>query len=427
MNVRRRTQNWKQKRIKAGALQLVIAVALVLFLLIGIFLLRKGLTGHLMAVVQTDEQLQLNLESEMVLLENRDESAAIDSSTFNLFPEFGDSTSYRLKPWGMFDVALISSRIRNQEKRAILLMGRAIGRKEELPSLYFSDPDRYLSVAGFTWLGNNTYLPGFGARKAYINGIGYFRETLVQGTSEKAAAELPELGEKLKARYADCFEDPEMTDASEYFSGNIEGATLKHSFGGNSLLIESTDDINLQGANLSGNIIIKSEGKITLDKTSRLDNCLVVGKSIRIEPGFRGRGQFFAADTLIIGSGSQLLMPTVVAVIDTSEIGFIGMGKDAALYGNIVFSSAGRVFRTGLKIEEACKIIGQVHCCGYADFSGTVFGSFYTKGFVSISERSFNQNLLLNVCIDAERLPDEYAGLNLIDDMAHLKYIERLK
>lgn len=414
-----------KKKIKGGALQLVIAIALVLFLIIGIFLLRKNLTVSLLSSASVEEQLQLNIRSAVTYLEHKNESELEDSLTMTLFPELNDVTKIQIKPWGMFDVGIISSKIRNRQRKYACFLGRDFGDRNELPSLYFSDPNRYLSVGGFTYLGNNTHLPGFGVRKAYVNGIGYYREQLVFGASHQASGSLPGLNVELETRYNEFIALDADKIQVEWYEGDIIGGTLKRSFFEKPLLIKSTNDLELKDVELVGNIIIHADGILNIDSTAVIDQCLIVAKDIIIGSGFSGRGQFFATENIHAGERSCFFMPTIFTLINPLS-GSVILEDFTTFTGNIILKDESRELRPILEIGDRCRLIGQIYCDGFCDFKAVLFGSLYTKGFVAITPNSFNQNYLLNACIDVERMPEEFGGINLIEGNPAFKEIEIL-
>ena len=413
-----------KKKYKAGALQLVIAIALLFFLLTGAFLIRKGLNEQFLSWGQIDEQLQLNIKSAVTLIENSIIQSE-DSFSLSLFPEINDSTSIKITQWGLFDIGTIHSRIQGRPRESVILLGRDLESRTDLPSLYFSDPNRYLSISGDTYLGENTYLPKYGIRKASINGIGYSREQLVFGEQLKADSNLPQLFQQHINRINQYILDNNEETYSYSDTENLM-SNMQQSFFQNTIYIESDEDLNLSGTNLSGNIILKTLGNIRIDENSQIDNCILIAKKIIIERDFIGRGQFFATDSILVETNSSLLMPSILAVINQTDSCLIQLDDNVSFSGNIIMQTESKELLSSLIINDDCKLIGQVYCNGYCDFQGVLFGSLYTKGFISITENSFNQNLLLDACIDISRMPDEFSGINLLNNDTHLKYIETL-
>ena len=412
-------------RNKAGALQLVISIALLFFLLTGSFLIRKGLNERVMSWAQTEKQLQLNINSAVTLIENSNIQYS-DSLLLCLFPEINDSTSIKIAPWGFYDLAYVRSKIQNKQRQAVFLLGKDFESKADLPSLYFSDANRYLSISGDTYLGENSYLPAYGIRKASINGIGYSREQLVFGQQFQANSLLPKLSPQLVKRYSQFISgDTEETETYSY-SDSWEGNVIEQSFFQDPIYIESSEDLDLRETKLIGNIILKTAGNILIDKTSEIDQCILIAKTIHINDGFTGRGQFLATDSIVVGNSSNILMPSVFAIINQKDSCLIKFEENVSFSGNIIMQTESKELLPSLIIKDECKLIGQVYCSGYCDFQAVLFGSLYTKGFISITENSFNQNLLLNTCIDISRMPDEFSGVSLIANSVHFKHIETL-
>ena len=415
------------KKVKAGALLLVLGIALILFMLIGFFILRKGLTHRLLASVHTEEQLRNNIQSAILFLENIPQENRQDNYEISLFPELGDSTKIKLKNWGFFDIGLISSGLNGQNRNAAYLFGNEINSKDQLPSLYFSDPDRYLSIGGFTYLGTNTYLPRFGIRKAYVKGVGYYRNRLIFGESHQANLKLPALSEKITERYDHYVNSDEEEFSSDQTSvDEKDNVQMKQSFLDKLRLIETDHDIDLRGISIIGNVIIRSKGEVLIDSTSTIDQSIIIGKSIKIKNNFKGRGQFIATNSIAVGKNCAFSMPSILAVINKTDSCSINLHKHVNFTGNIIFQSPNNELVPKLKIAKGCKLIGQVYCNAFCDFDGVLFGSLYTRGFIKITPTSFNQNYLLNACIDIDRMPEEFCGLNMISDQTKRKCIDKL-
>ncbi len=415
------------KKVKAGALLLVLGIALILFMLIGFFILRKGLTHRLLASVNTEEQLRYNIQSAILFLENIPQENRKDNYEISLFPELGDSTKIELKKWGFYDLGYIHSNLNGQSKKAVYLLGNEIGTKDQLPSLYFSDPDRYLSVGGYTYLGTNTYLPRFGIRKAYVKGVGYYRKKLVFGKSYQAELKLPQLSNKITDRFNHYIHsDWETLLPNQTKDIHEREEKIKQSFENDLVMIDSEEDIDLRGVSIIGNIIIRSKGDIIIDSTTTIDQSIIIGESIKIEKSFNGRGQFIATNSISIGKNGTFTMPSILAVFNTTDSCSINLDKYVNFSGNILFQSPNNELVPKLKIAEGCKLIGQVYCNAYCDFDGVLFGSLYTRGFIKITPTSFNQNYLLNACIDVDRMPEEFCGLNMINNQTKHKCIDKL-
>lgn len=412
------------KKIKAGALLLVIGIALILFMLIGLYLLRKGLTHRLLSAAHTEEQLRYNIQSAITFLENKEDIQT--SYDFSLFPDLGDSTTIKINNWGFFDTGLITSRLNNQNKRSIYLLGGNLGSRDELPSLYHSDPDRYLSIGGFTYLGTNTYLPRYGIRKAYVNGIGYYRDSLIFGEQHQAQLKLPKLSEKILLRYNQFFLNPSASVATISPSDDYQSQVLKKSFFDKTYLLESDHDIDLRGISLIGNIIVHSNGNILIDSTTTIDQCILIGKTIEVNSSFKGRGQLLAQKSIFIEENCRFYSPSILSVLNSSSQGKITLGKQVYFNGTILLKSTTSELVADLKVENTCRIIGQIYCDAFCDFNGVLFGSLYTNGFIKITSNSFNQNYLANTCIDIERMPAEYSSINIFENEAQLKYTDKL-
>jgi hypothetical protein len=282
------------------------------------------------------------------------------------------------------------------------------------PSLYFADPNKYLSVGGKTYLGADTYLPAYGVRKAYMDGIGYYRDSLVQGASHKAMPNLPALDEDLKNK---------LKKMSDGISGqdsliNLESLTsdtITNSFAKKRLVIKCPEKAVLDKLHLMGHIVLFGTD-LEIKNTVTLENCIVVAETLTIEKKFCGSGQFIVSNSLSAGDSCQFYSPSVLNAEGDENNEGIRLGKGCFLSGDIIQPSNAPSNTEFLTIGENSKIVGQVYCNGLVSFQGTLFGSMFCRGFMHRTPRGVFSNFLLNACIDYNRLPKEYGGVSLTSE-----------
>jgi len=157
--------NWFQKKVKAGALQYVVLLSLLIFFLIGMFMLRAQYSNYQVNELIVQERLYDNLESAKVLLKS---NASLSRSERNfqlkLFQDDHSLVDLTVENWGVFKIAHLRASWRQHMREQYLLLGDNIW-KDGRPSLYLADKNRYLSVCGETWLGGPVNLPALGVRK----------------------------------------------------------------------------------------------------------------------------------------------------------------------------------------------------------------------------------------------------------------------
>ncbi|HBL77427.1 MAG: hypothetical protein A2W90_21340 [Bacteroidetes bacterium GWF2_42_66] len=403
-----------KKRLYGGALQFTIVFSLLGLMMLSLFLVFVRLNALEIFQGQRQTQLIENIRSAIVIMENNPKLFETPSHNFQITNNSSYETEVNIQPWGFYDAVKISSSHTQSRLSGIYLFSDNIRKSNMLPSLYLSDPKRYLSVGGKTYLGNNSYLPAYGVRKAYVGGIGYTRESFVNGNSYKANNELPELNRKWMERY---FQVKNIIKGSENRINidELRSDTLTNSFSSPSLVVACPDDYFLSRHYFEGNIIICGT-KLTFDHTVRLKNCIVFADSIVMNEGFTGEGQFMAKNRIETGESSVIKVSSVLFMNNTKSSDQIVLGSSTQFQGEIIVANNTPGGKEALIIESGCQLIGQVYCNGYCTFDGIIFGSLYTRGFIKRDKKGLYENYLVNVCIDIERLPVEYNGISLIDN-----------
>jgi len=403
-----------KKKIQGGVLQYTIAFSLLILMMLTLFLVYTRLCS--LEIIQAQNQTQLieNIRSSIVLLESEPD---LFETPVHRFQITGDSiyiTEVNIGQWGFFDVADITSGYSQSRLSGMYLFSDNIRNNKILPSLYLSDPKHYLSVGGKTYLGNNSYLPASGIRKAYVGGVGYSRESFVQGNSYRAGNILPSLNKKWNERYLQVANTIEKS-GNRMNIDDVHSDTISNSFSDTPLVIVCPDNYFLSHHCFEGNIIIAGTG-ITIDRTVILKNCIVFADSIALGKDFTGEAQFLAADRIETGKSSVLKVPSVLFLNNTKNTDRILLRESSEFQGDIIVANAIPGKKESLIIESGCRLVGQVYCNGYCSFEGTVFGSLYTRGFIKRSKNGLYENYLVDVCIDVEKMPAEYNGISLIEN-----------
>jgi hypothetical protein len=402
-----------QQKVKGGALQYTIIFSLLILMSLSLFLMFVRLSSLEAYSSQKQSQLIENNNSAIVILENQSQIFEKQKQRIQLLEDSTYVTDIEISEWGFYDKVKIISGKGMAQLSKIYLFADNINKDKLIPSLYLCGAKKYLAVGGKAYLGNNTYLPGNGIRKSYIGGVGYSRDSLVQGNSFKADKTLPKINEKWDERYRNL---KNRVDAS---SDHTSLSVLKEdsivvSFNEETLVIRCPDNYCLSDKYLSGNIIITG-GKIRIAGANLIHNCIVLADTIVVDKQFKGDFQLFAEDYIEIGELSVLQIPTVLYLNNSEKSDQILVKSQTKFQGEIIIPHLNRNQKEVLVVEEGCKMIGQIYCNGYSSFEGTLFGSLYTTGFMKRSRSGLYENYLVDVCIDSKRLPEEYCGISLIN------------
>lgn len=400
-------------KIKAGALQYVLVVSVVIALIVFAFL----------SLVYLQQRLQAaNLFNKEVIHNTRLGFEYIRPGGISYGEEqvlrFSENplvkTSITKSHWGIFDIVTITSSIRNQVFKKTALVGANDPDKD---ALYLREDHQPLVLVGDTRITGNVHISEQGVKRGSIAGISYTGGQLVNGTIYKSSGELPTIQnmEYLTNFYRnftkDGFEDlyPE------------EGMELHRPFIETPLLYEHSGVLELSDLSLSGNMILRSDTGIVVHASAKLQDVILMAPRIEVQSNTEGSFQAFAGEHILIGEGCRLLYPTVLAVLDKSEntveetSSKIVIFRQTDVRGIVLFLSENK--KPGhiphIQIDEEVVLTGEVYCRGNLELKGTVFGSVYTHHFIRHASGGIYLNHILNGIMNRKKLPDQYCGLNL--------------
>ena len=404
-----------QRKFKAGALQFTIAFALLVLMILLSFLLFNQLKGSEIVYMQINQGLCRDIDSSVLIMEDSPSYFDNESSEICLNRDFFiDSVHVKVKDWAFFQLVNFQERHNQFYRQKVFLFTDDIQKNKLRPSLYLSDPNKYLSMGGKTYLGANTYLPAYGVRKAYLDGVGYYRDSLVQGISHHALPNLPELNSDLRDKFKTMSEGISSLD-SIVDLGIVKTDTIDNSFTSKRLVIKCPKGTVMKNLYLRGNIIVLGTD-LEIKNSVTLESCIVLSQSITIEKKFCGSAQFISQNSINAGDSCKFYSPTVLYQDGGENCDGIHLGAFCILTGDIIQPTNALLNVEALILGENTKIIGQVYCNGLVSFKGTLFGSMFCKGFMLRTPRGVFSNYLINACIDYDRLPKEYAGISLTSE-----------
>ena len=296
-------------------------------------------------------------------------------------------------------------------------------------SLYLADNNRALSLCGETLIKGLCYLPRQGPKRAYIEGKSFVGTQLIHGGIKQSDRQLPKGQTELLEKIEDYMNGRFFRDDSVVDFQTFPKKQLQHSFFKKSLLLYSINPIYLRDCKYSGNIIIASLRSIDVDSLSQLEGVMLFAPKITIRGGFTGSLQAFAEDTLYVNKEAHLQYPSALGLINSNVTShaFIQLGEKAQVKG-MVFSSTRETRRSNkanIFIHKDAVITGQAYCNGKIEMKGKVYGSLYVHTFVLNTPSSAYENHLLDVEINADKLPPQFAGVLVSDNKDQNKGIAK--
>jgi len=413
------------KKCKAGALQYVVLLSLLIFFLIGMFMLRA-----LYSNLQISDSIQLealydNLESCKVLLKNDPVISQTEGNrSIELFESVQSNVDLEIVKWGVFGLVGMKTSWRHLFREQYLLLGDNIW-NDDRPSLFLADKNRYLSVCGETWLGGPVDLPALGVRKSYVDGVGYYRSQAVQGDIRRSQANVPVLDGKFQRIFESLFTVNYQKDSVVVWEDGYRDS-ISRSFKKRTLCLWSPESISLENIKLKGKVKVISQREILVGTNVKLDQCILVAPTIRFKEGCKGRAQIFAKDSVSIGGNSHFLFPSVIYMDGGNGNKELDISSSVRFAGDIVLAGKMGDKAPILKIGKDSRMEGLVYCDGTVELEGDVAGSLYTNRFILRTPSALYENHLLNNRIDFSDLKKSYVGISWFGQANKRQIIECL-
>ncbi|WP_140487084.1 hypothetical protein [Flavobacterium sp. GSA192] len=409
-------------KLKSGALQFAVFVAVVIALLLGGLMLYAYTFGYMKEQSKgTIENIQLADEGINYLL-NTSEFNSKDTLTLKLTEKENQSVKVHLSQWGIFQKAFVLTQFRKKKFVKTAVLGSLID-AETAPTLFLQDTHNPLTVVGNTSIRGNAFLPEAGVKSGYIAGNSYYGSQLIYGNAKKSTDILPALNVEILEGIVFYLKEYLPTHQQDYISIDNIKKTI-HSFKEKTKTVYKKEVIVLENQYISGNIVIKSDTLIQIKKTAVLKDLILIAPIIEIEEETTGNFQAIASKKILVEKNCDLRFPSALVVYqDTKEQlpTYSGNSTEIPIFIDTATSVKGSVcyyqtkeetdFSTQIKIEEQVRIKGQVYCKGNLELKGTVSGAVYTRQFVANQAGSIFVNHLYNAVIENENIPKLYGGL----------------
>ena len=406
----------RKLKIKAGALQYVLFIGVVIVLLVFAFILLSYTQKQFRLL---NSQYIESVKKTDALIVNLNENAVPDSQTMD--PQLQETSVVSIKPWGLFQVAMATTGFRNQKFTKLALIG---GHAANRNSLYLQDNNQPLVVVGNTRIEGRISLPKQGIKRGSIAGNSYTGSELYYGYTQPSTQQLPKfLG--LDQLQQDIFAGPlNSTELSFDLAPDLE---LINSFNEPTKAFRTEGLIELSNVTLRGNILIQSSVGITLDASSELADVLLIAPKVTIANNVKGNFQVLATDEIRVGSGCELNYPSALAIYQKPGVvepsnqpanqrsAALTIGTKSEIRGLVAFFSeqAQAPYETQVLLEDESTVVGEVYCRGNLELLGTVKGGVITEGFMANQFGNLYKNHIYNGKILTSQFPEQYVGLLL--------------
>ncbi len=406
-------------KLKAGALQLTLFIAVVIALILAGFIL----------LVHTHKRF--NIQTDYIIETSQNTNKGIHQALINTIP-LGDSINIESEDnktlkvyrefWGVFEKITSVATIKKNKLKCVALIG-GIQPKKNRVALYVQDNNKPLVIVGNTKIEGVVYLSDRGVKPGTISGQSYYGSQLIYGATRRSSS-VPKLFKETVIRLASIDNDISKTQSINFLTLE-NGETFTNSFLNPKQLAFSNSEIRLINISLIGNIVIQSKTKISIEASATLKDVILIAPEIEIENNVKGNFQAIASKNINIGKQVDLEYPSAL-VLNEKEIQQVNdsivipnqnkifIDDNSTIKGVVVFISEPKTnnYNPQIELKEKTTVIGEVYCTENIELKGTVYGSVFANNFIAKQSGAIYQNHIYNGTIIVSQLPEEYVGLS---------------
>ena len=400
------------KKIKAGALQYVLIISVIIAIILLGFILLINLQEKVTLKNRFYREAIINVMNGFTYQSQKNISHH-QKITQNFSNNLQEETTLMRKSWGIFDLAFVASKVKNEYFSKVALMG---WKARKSKALYLKENNTPLVVVGQTKIVGDVFLPIQGIKTGNIAGNSFNGSELFLGREFKSQSSLPILqNKKLIKRWCNA----DLFSEDHTFFDLEDGMKLTNSFTVPTLVHRSDIPLVLRNIELAGNIVISSKSKIVIENSSRLKDLILIAPEIIIGRGVEGNFQCFANNKIIVHENCSLNYPSALTILSkvADEKNRIEVKQHTTLKGCIVYDSENEVTRSfytpQIIISDHVTVSGEVYCNANTELLGTVKGTVFTSNFLTKQLGSTYVNHIYNGKILYNQLHDEFSGLNI--------------
>lgn len=408
------------KKIKAGALQYVIVVSVIIAILIFAFISLVYLYQKTNHKFNFSKEAIQNTQLGFDYLNHKDVPYGNTDLSF-LIEEENKTISLVKKHWGVFDIATIVAKVNNESFRKIGLLGY---QSKKRTALYLKDNNQSLVMVGNAKIKGDVMLPKQGVKTGNIAGTSFYGNQLIYGNSSVSESKLPEIK---NLDYLKSFVKNYTNEKTDFFELE-EGMNFYRSFTESTAVFQSGTALELRDITLKGNVIITSKTKITINTSAMLKDVIIIAPKVFIKQNTKGNFQVFASEVIDVASNCELVYPSVLTLLENNtnskiqntntlvnnkEEKKITIAKNSNIKGVVLYHSTNtsRQYKTQVFIENGALVTGEVYCTANLELYGQVNGSVTTNEFLVKKSGGIYVNHLFDGVINLENLPEQYTGL----------------
>ncbi|WP_339883485.1 hypothetical protein [Polaribacter vadi] len=409
------------KKIKAGALQYVLVISVIIAIVILAFISLVYLQQRV--AIKHDFSKRAIGNTQLIFeYYQQKEFEYNQQSAIEFLNDENSTNTFLKKHWGVFDIGIATSNVKNEYFQKVALLGTQISNRN---ALFLKENNSSLLLVGNTKIIGNAALPKQGVKTGNIAGISYYGNRLIYGQKKNSTAQLPKI--KNSAYLRDFIEKYDSENVANFELEN--DMQLHQSFTKETLVYEDNNPIILANLSLNGHLLIVSKRSITITASAKLKDVILIAPEITIESNTIGTFQAMASKRITVESNVQLAYPSALVVLhkggsiinqsrntnQPKEDSSIEIQKNTEFRGVVLYLSENieSNFDAQIKIAENSKVVGEVYCSKNTELQGNVAGSVVTNNFIIKKSGGTYVNHIYNGGINSLELPKQYAGLQM--------------
>ncbi|TDQ21838.1 hypothetical protein [Tenacibaculum caenipelagi] len=408
---------YKLTKIKAGALQYVLVVSVIIAVIMFAFMLLINLQRQISTKHTFYKQAIYSVNYGFDYLSN-----SYVEYNKKLSREFSDNpkeeTTVLRKKWGLFDLGMVKSKVGKEFFQKTGLLG---WKQKDRKALYLQDNNNPLVLVGKSIIIGDVSLPEQGVKTGNIGGISFYGDNLVIGKKYISISKLPSienveiLNEVMNQSY--------LNDSIQRFELE-NNLNMMQSFNKQTLLNDSGFGIFLRNITLKGNIIIRSEKKIIVEASAKLNDVILIAPEIELKENVYGNFQVFATKSIILGKNCKIEYPSALVLIDDKEDkkngNKIEIGEGSVFKGILLYKDQSkqgkRSYIPQIIVKDKALLVGETYSEGNVELLGSINGTVIAKGFIANQFGNTYLNHIYNGRINERELYSEYVGLKINSD-----------
>ncbi|AYB29189.1 polymer-forming cytoskeletal protein [Chryseolinea soli] len=382
-------------RLPGGVLQLSIGIALVISILCSSIIL---LAYYTRLTTKRSELLSILRDNTVSGIQygmaHREDMPFHTIQNVDLFGEGIDSVRIVRRPWGVFEYLGVDAHRGRFHDMTFALIG-ALPDTLGKAAIFLPGDNGQLSLAGKTRIEGNVYLPGKGLAMGFLDGKWYEGKQLIkEGKILKSGKLMPELDTAALKDFAGVAE----------WTGHrtLPDLRRKHyPFHMDSVFVFQYAGELVIDDSLSGNVVVKSDQRIIIRSTARIENAIFMAPEIRVDDEFIGSLQLMATRLIVVGKKCKLNYPSSLSLVGHKRDSLISVGDSSKVEGIVVLPGLDRTTSSAgkLRIHKTAVVTGFVYVNGNTNLEGALWGHITTARF----ETQENTNYLLNASILATK------------------------